>query len=500
MSRPSDNNIIQSLYSILSFYKKNSSLNEIENTFYSLSFLSLESRIEYILMQNNLKCYWAELLINDFKYMDFPFFIKINNKSVNVLDLCIGMDDKFMYFKKKSLSISQAQKNYCLIVKNRSINSIENRSSSNRFLKKDIFLYFVGFLIVFSGFVTKIGIGDSGGHLLFEVLHGLFFFISSLFVFVIYSVSGNDRIISFFCNSKKESCQSVLNVNPFRNYTSFTPKLFVLSFMILHILVFLCFSSTPFLHYVVLLISFLVIAYLVYFQFKIKSFCKICLGLSLSIVLFTICYLNVNKKYQLTLNSSFEYLIITIVSIFVAYVIDKWHKLGVEKKELNQKMLSFLLDTRLFKAYLSQKTDIILGSSQLYKQHICGADKIDVEIDIIVSLHCPHCCEVISVYTQLVQFYECVSLNIWIDPKGGFSKGEQMVIQKTNQAIVENNLFNYINIYKQWYLSRANDSVQNNIMQEVQQFRTPSVFINKAFIPPFYTIDALKYNLSIYTS
>jgi len=134
------------------------------------------------------------------------------------------------------------------------------------------------------------------------------------------------------------------------------------------------------------------------------------LGLSLSIVLFTICYLNVNKKYQLTLNSSFEYLIITIVSIFVAYVIDKWHKLGVEKKELNQKMLSFLLDTRLFKAYLSQKTDIILGSSQLYKQHICGADKIDVEIDIIVSLHCPHCCEVISVYTQLVQFYECVSL------------------------------------------------------------------------------------------
>ena len=76
-------------------------------------------------------------------------------------------------------------------------------------------------MIVFSGFVTKIGIGDSGGHLLFEVLHGLFFFISSLFVFVIYSVSGNDRIISFFCNSKKESCQSVLNVNPFRNYTSF---------------------------------------------------------------------------------------------------------------------------------------------------------------------------------------------------------------------------------------------------------------------------------------
>jgi len=142
MSRPSDNNIIQSLYSILSFYKKNSSLNEIENTFYSLSFLSLESRIEYILMQNNLKCYWAELLINDFKYMDFPFFIKINNKSVNVLDLCIGMDDKFMYFKKKSLSISQAQKNYCLIVKNRSINSIENRSSSNRFLKKRYFFIF----------------------------------------------------------------------------------------------------------------------------------------------------------------------------------------------------------------------------------------------------------------------------------------------------------------------------------------------------------------------
>ena len=491
---PSNLSIAKSLHTLLSIYKKDASIDRIQTTFEETSFLSLESRIEFVLMQNNLKCYWAELSPDDFKFFEVPFFIKVVSTSNEYLDLSHDQDEAFIYFKEHKIALSSEQKYYGLIVQDAGpLVPKEKRPPFDK-LFQNVFLL-PSFIFIFS--IAQIG---TVGHWAWGLFHAFFYALSTILVLLIYRTS-NAGSTGWFCRGDGDSCQSILNSNPFGTHRLLRPRMLITAMLGLHGLVILAFPHIPLFHSILIGISLIAIAWLILFQFRRQTFCRLCMVLSVCLVALFFSYWNFRLVYYpLSFIAAVQYIGLASLAMIAAIYVEKNYELETDNKRLNQKNQSFLLDARLFKGMLQQQINIDLTSAKLYKQTIRTASE-NITVDLIISLRCPHCYQVLKTYIQLIEYYDQLGLNLWIDPKQGFTHEEEKLLEAIEQIIDTGNLSMLLERYEKWFLHEMETITPKTILQqEIKSFRTPSVLINRSLVPGFYSLDALKFNLSVYLS